>query len=115
ATIAATRSTDPVRMARAAVFTAWENELGLGGGYRTADLIKHAAQTTDLFGNSALRDALLDVAMARGPRRDEIDPRRLAKWLREQTNVIANRFKLTVDLSDQARPRWVLTKVETGS
>jgi putative DNA primase/helicase len=112
-TMTATRSGDPVRMARATVYTAWAAELGLGSAYRTADLIKFADKQGDLFGNSVLRDTLLDVAPVHG-RRDQIDPRRLGRWLNDQTNTIANGLKLAKDLSDRARPRYILGRAETN-
>jgi len=112
-TMAMARSSDPVRMARVAVFTAWEAVLGVGRAYRTADLIKLAG-TADLFGSKPLHDALLEVARAHASR-DEIDPRRLARWLREQTNVVANGLKLTMEFTDKARPRCALGRSQLAS
>jgi putative DNA primase/helicase len=103
------RSADPVRQARMSVFTSWVNELGTGGAYRTSDLIDRACDQ-DLIGGwqrPALREALLDVARAK-TREPQIDSRRLAFWLRNAKGTIAGGFKLSVDESDRARPRWIL-------
>lgn len=114
-TMADTRRADPVRMERAIVFSAWEIELGLDGFFRTQDLIKAAAKQGDLFGNSVLRDALLDVARDR-IHRDQIDPRRLGKWLKKQTNIISGTRKLIIDdKSDQARPKWALIRTDAAA
>jgi putative DNA primase/helicase len=107
------RGTDPIRLARAAVFAAWASELETGRGYRTAELI---AQTEDqglfrdVWVRPALREAFLDVARSRNSREPQIDSKRLAHWLKAQTGTIADEFKLTVDMSDRARPRWILNR-----
>src|SRR5271166_3013607 len=108
-TVAAIRTEDPIRQQRAQVFAAWAGELILGIGYQTSELITQAeewaqAQRT----HPKLFAALFTVAGARGSGQ-QIDPRRLAHWLRHNLGTIANRHKLTVDRADQTRPRWVLS------
>ena len=118
-TMAETRSADPVRMARAAVFTAWETELGLGTFFRTQDLIKRAEQQPgipDLIPGSSgsqLHDALIDVAPMPG-RRDQINPKRLGHWLKRQANIVSGGRKLIMDSADRSRPRWALIRTDAG-
>jgi putative DNA primase/helicase len=110
-TMNALRGTDPVRQTRASVFSAWAGELELGRGYLTSELA-NLAQDPGLFAETwmrpMLREALLEVARARSGAM--IDTRRLAHWLRGHTNTIADGYKLIVDTSDKARPRWVLKR-----
>jgi putative DNA primase/helicase len=107
------RSADPTRLARASVFTAWAKELEIGRGYRTSELINRA-DDRDLFNEvwlrPGLREALLEVARARASREPQIDPKRLGQWLRAQAGTIAESYKLAVDNSDRARPRWILNR-----
>jgi putative DNA primase/helicase len=107
ASIATLRSADPERQARAAVFVAWVEELGIGGAYLTADLVSRANDHGPLGAvmRPGLRAALLEVARGR---HGEIEPRRVGRWLAKAENNVAGGLKLTVDRGDAARPRWVL-------
>ena len=105
------RSADPVRQARTTVFTAWADELGIVGGFRTSELIDRA-NDRDLLGHPAkplLRAAFLEVAAAQ-TREPQIDATRLGNWLRGAKDTVAGGYKLTVDDSDKKRPRWVLRR-----
>jgi putative DNA primase/helicase len=107
ASMASLRSVDPVRLARAAVFRAWADELGIGGGYLTADLINRA-NDQGAYGahvRPVLHTALLDIGRDRN---GNIEPRRVGKWLSRNENNVADGLKLTCDRGDAARPRWVI-------
>ena len=107
-TLATARLTDPVRQARAVLFTAWAAELGIGGSYFTAELLDQANEPAPNGGwkRPQLHSAMLDVS--RNPR-GEIDPVRLGKWLGATENNIAAGMKLISDRRNAARPRWTLT------
>jgi hypothetical protein len=113
-TMAAARSHDPIRQARADVFDAWIRDLGEGGAYQTSELIQKAEEWNPYTSGDqrpALRAALLAVAASRnGP--PKIDPRRLGRWLNAAENTIAVGFKLAIDRSDKFRPRATLRKHE---
>ena len=113
-TMAAARSHDPIRQARADVFDAWIRELGEGGAYQTSELIQKAEEWnphTSGYQRPALCAALIAVAASRnGP--PKIDPRRLGRWLNAAENTIAVGFKLAIDRSDKFRPRATLRKHE---
>jgi putative DNA primase/helicase len=103
------RSEDPVRSARAAVFTAWEKELRSNIGYQTSELIANV-ESTDGNANRlrpALWAALFAVAMPKSGYQ-VIDPTKLGHWLKNNTDTIAAGHKLLVDRSDKTRPRWKL-------
>ena len=109
------RARDTRASQRAAVFSAWAAELELGVGYRTQELVKAAhewvgATTTTRSTPRCpnLREALLAVASAKYPS-DTIDPQRLGSWLQRHANNVAAGHKLTIDSSDKARPRFVMT------
>jgi hypothetical protein len=109
-TIAALRTEDPVRVARAAVFNAWAEELDIGIGYQTGELVKCANQyTRDEPTNPALREALLTVAKPRSGQ-PTIDPTILGQWLRRNLDNIAAGYRLDVDRSDAARPKWKIER-----
>jgi hypothetical protein len=104
------RGADPVRQDRAAVFTAWREELTIDQGYLAAEIAELAEARYSYGGALArpkLRAALLAVAEKRG-RSGEIDPRRVGIWLKKNENTIVDGFKLTVDRGDYQRPRWLL-------
>ena len=107
ASMASLRSVDPVRLARAALFHAWADELGTGGAYQTADVINRAndQSTYGAHLRPALRAALLDIGR---DRIGNIEARQVGKWLSKNENNIADGLKLTCDRGDAARPRWVL-------
>lgn len=109
ASMASLRSLDPTRQARTAVFTAWADELGVGGAYLTPDLIERANDQgpSGDYLRPRLRDALLEVARSRI---GAIDAKRLGRWLAKTENNIAAGLKLTSDRGDAARPRWLLVK-----
>jgi hypothetical protein len=106
-TMRATRSADPVRQIRTSVFTAWAQELGMGGAYLTSDLVDRANDRAPNgeWSRPNIRSALLDIARDRS---GDIDSRRLGKWLSTAENNVANGLKLTSDRGNIARPRWVL-------
>jgi hypothetical protein len=107
-TVAAIRTEDPIRQQRAQVFTAWAAELIVGVGYQTSELITQAEEWTQgQRANPELFAALFTVAGASGGGQ-QIDPRRLAHWLRRNLGTIAKGHKLIVDRADQTRPRWKL-------
>jgi putative DNA primase/helicase len=116
ATMEDIRGTDPVRLARADIFAAWRDELPIAEQYQTGEIAEHAEARYD-YNQSLirpkLRAALLAVAAKRG-RGDEIDVTRLGLWLRRNENTIVDKFKLTVDRIDRARPRWQLGPVSKG-
>jgi putative DNA primase/helicase len=104
------RGADPVRQDRAAVFTAWREELKIGQEYFAAEIVELAEPRYSYGGKlirPKLRAALLAVAEKRG-RGDEIDPRRLGIWLKKNEDTIVGAFKLTADRRDPSRPRWLL-------
>ncbi len=107
--MASLRSLDPTRQARTAVFTAWADELGVGGAYLTPDLIERANDQgpSGDYLRPRLRDALFDVARSRVA---GIDAKRLGRWLAKSENNVAAGLKLTSDCGDAARPRWLLVK-----
>jgi putative DNA primase/helicase len=109
ASMASLRSLDPTRQTRTAVFTAWANELDVGGAYLTPDLIERANDqgTSGDYLRPRLRDALLEVARSRV---GGIDAKRLGRWLAKTENNLAAGLKLTSDRGDAARPRWRLVK-----
>jgi putative DNA primase/helicase len=107
-TVAAIRSDDPIRQQRAAVFTTWAAELIPTIGYQTSELIEQAeawAQGNRI--HPELFAALFAVAAPRGGGQ-QIDPVRLGLWLRANLDTVARGWKLTVDRTDKARPRWAL-------
>jgi putative DNA primase/helicase len=108
-TMSTARSGDPVRQSRAAVFRSWEVELGIGGAYRTSELIARAGDLDLLkdWQRPNLREALFEVAAAR-TREPTIDARRLGRWLGQAQDTVVVGLKLTCDDSDQTRPRWIL-------
>lgn len=106
ASTASLRRTDPIRQARTALFSAWTEELHLGGSYYTAEIVKLANEKdSDDFRRPALRAAALDIAPGR---RGEIDPRALGKWLGKAENSVAAGLKLTCNRNDATRPKWML-------
>ena len=108
-TVANAQAEDPIRQQRAAMFTAWSEELVLGVGYQTAEFIKHAEEySSGARTRPALWDALFAIAAPRLGYQ-QIDPKQLGKWLSRNVNTIAGDYRLTVDRSDKARPRWKLT------
>jgi putative DNA primase/helicase len=111
ATMETARNADPVRQQRGAVFAAWATELGTGGGYLTSELIARADDRDDTgaLSRPMLHNSFIEVARQRGG--SAIDPKRLGRWLSGATDTIANRFKLTVDRSDQTRPRWIIDRL----
>lgn len=104
------RAEDPIRAARTAVFTGWAKELGINPrGLTTAELISEA-ESYDQHGfhHPTFREACLSVAADRNG--STISGRRLGKWLASSKNNKVGDLKLTVDLADVTRPRWVLAR-----
>lgn len=106
------RADDPSRQKRAAVFEAWETEIGTDTPHRTADLIELA----NAFGQDGphhpqFRAAILAVS---GDRKTTTpSPERLGYWLRANGNTRSGYLKLNIDRTDAKRPKWVLTKLNT--
>jgi putative DNA primase/helicase len=105
------RAEDPIRAARAAVFTAWAEQLGLNpNGLMTAELISEAEAIDEHgFLHPNFRDACLSVAAERSG--TTISTRRLGKWLASTEKTRVGDLKLTVNRQDAYRPRWVLGRV----
>ncbi len=110
------RAEDPVRLQRAAVFTAWDEEIPdrRAEGLLTSELISLAVEYTytDGGGHHArpeLHAALLAVARDRNA--STISSERLGKWLRGATNTRSGDLKLEVNRQDAKRPRWQLNRV----
>lgn len=104
------RSEDPIRAARAAVFTSWAEQLGLNpNGLTTAELISEA-EAVDQHGflHPKFRDACLSVAAERSG--TTVSARRLGKWLASAEKNRVGDLKLTVNRQDAYRPRWVLAR-----
>jgi putative DNA primase/helicase len=109
ATVAAIRGDDPVRAERSAAFAAWAADLQPEIGYQTAELVTEAeAWAQGQRRHPELFAALYAVAASRGGTQ-QIDPMRLAHWLRKNCDTIADGWKLIVDRGDRQRPRWKLT------
>lgn len=102
------RAEDPIRAARGALFKAWEKELGVNAGGMTTSHLVDEAEIRDEFGfkHPLLREACLAIAAERSGA--SISGRRLGKWLSKNNNNKVGTLKLTVNLEDPARPRWVL-------
>ncbi len=109
-TVANIRVEDPIRQARAAVFSAWAKELQPEIGYQTKELIKAAEFCAGTErAHPALWDALFAIASPRTGYQT-IDANTLGRWLRDNLDTISAGHKLTVDRSDAARPRWKLER-----
>jgi putative DNA primase/helicase len=112
------RKADPVRSARALVFTAWRDAIGFQNGVTAPTLIQIANETPSdkdgklnfSYAHPELRDALLQVASKAG-NADVIEPRRLGKWLPRQEGTISSGIKLTSDRHDERRPLYSLSQV----
>lgn len=106
------REEDPVRAARAAVFTAWRDEIGLfknGIGNTAAQLVDET-EVRDEHGflRPRFREACINVA---GDRSDAaVNPRRLGKWLASNVNNKSGDLKLTVNRRDPSSVRWILSR-----
>jgi putative DNA primase/helicase len=112
-TIATSRGNDPARLARAEVFSTWAAEVGINeSGYLSvelADLAEERNEDSSAWLRPALRNALLSVARYHNGE-SRIDVRRLGSWLRKASSNIAGGYKLIVNQSDAARPRWLFTR-----
>lgn len=105
------RAEDPIRAARAAVFSGWVKELGLNpSGFTVPQMIQEAdAFDGTGFQCPTFREAVLGVAAERSG--TAISPKRFGKWLASNNNNVIGGFKLTANRSDPSRVRWVLTKL----
>jgi hypothetical protein len=111
ATMATTRSADPVRQDRARAFAAWREDLGTDRDYTAAEIIELVDERNAYDGalrRPNLRAVLIDLAQKRGAPAGQIDAIRLGKWLTKHENTIALGLKLTVDRSDSRRIRYGL-------
>ena len=104
------RAEDPIRAARAAVFTTWGKELGTSPRGMTVPELIQEAEATDQHGmlHPTFREAVLSVAAERTG--NTISPRRFGKWLASNNNNIVAGMKMTADRSDPSRVRWILSK-----
>lgn len=104
------RSEDPIRAARAAVFTTWAKELGINPRGMTVPELIQEAEATDQHGmmHPTFREAVLSVAAERNG--NTISSRRLGKWLASNNNNIISGVKMTANRSDPSRIRWVLSR-----
>lgn len=102
------RAEDPTRAARGAIFKAWATELGLNPGGLTASHLVEETEAKDGFGFShpLFREACLGVAAERHG--STVSSRRLGKWLSKNNNNKVGDLKLTTNLEDPTRPRYVL-------
>ena len=107
------RAEDPIRADRAALFGAWQKELGLNPAGFTVQQMTQECEATDERGFlcPTLREACLSVAGERNG--GTVSARRLGKWLSSNNNNIVGGLKLTVNRSDPSRIRWILTKQGT--
>lgn len=105
------RSEDPIRAARAALFSAWERELSLlSHEFSTRELATESERFgDDGFLHPDFREACLAIAAERSGL--TISTRKLGKWLSDNKNNRVGDLKLTANLNDAARPRWKLVKV----
>jgi putative DNA primase/helicase len=110
ATMETSRSLDPIREDRAAVFAAWRAELKADEKYLAATIAELAGERypyDQSFVRPTLRTALLAIAAQHGDS-SQIDARRLGLWLKKHENTIALGHKLTADRADRERPRWAI-------
>jgi putative DNA primase/helicase len=107
----ALRTEDPAAVRRLAFFEAWDAEVGAGTYQHTSDLIEKAAKWDSARGNHfpRLHEAILAVAAVPG-KPHTTDPIKLGQWLGRQKNTIAGKFKLSVDNTNKARPRYCVTR-----
>jgi hypothetical protein len=103
------RSEDPVRAARAEVFSTWAKEPQAYVGYRTSELIA-AAEAANENGERLRPDLWAALYAVATPKNGDgvIDRTKLGRWLRTHTDTIAAKHKLLADRSDKARPTWKL-------
>lgn len=103
------RAEDPIRAARAAVFQAWGKEVPLAPAMHTTAALIELAEDRDDYGfrKPMFREASLAIAGDRSG--GSVSPVRFAKWLSKNNNNRVGTLKLTVDRSDAARPKWILT------
>jgi putative DNA primase/helicase len=104
------RAEDPIRASRGALFKAWESEIGLNPGGLTTSHLVEETESRDGFGFShpLFREACLGIASERVG--SGVSPRRLGKWLAKNNNNRVGNLKMTVNLEDPTRPRWVLSR-----
>lgn len=105
ASIKLARIDDPSRRHRAALFNAWNDELG-AGSFLAADLVELAAKPHGSgWRYPALREALLAVAHDR-VHTQLVNSTRLGIYLDKNKDTLSGDLKLTLDNADNRRRRW---------
>jgi putative DNA primase/helicase len=102
------RAEDPAKAARTALFTAWENEIGLHKMGQTAAELVELTENRDEHGflHPQLREACLEVAADRTG--TTVSSKRIAKWLSANNNTVSAGLKLSLNRQTQNRLMWVL-------
>jgi putative DNA primase/helicase len=106
--IKAVRAADPIGAKLHTVIAAWAADLTVGTGYLTSELVTAASECLPNSADRirpALRDALFAVA---GNKTGQLDAARLGLWLQAHLNRVSAGYKLLVDRTNKARPRWRL-------
>jgi hypothetical protein len=106
--IKAMRAADPIGAKLHTVIAAWAADLTVGTGYLTSELVTAASECLPNSADRirpALRDALFAVA---GNKTGQLDAARLGLWLQAHLNRVSAGYKLLVDRTNKARPRWRL-------
>jgi putative DNA primase/helicase len=100
------RAGDPRKIETTAVSEVWKSACGIGK--QQARTTKQVVELANELAGSELREALLTVAAQRDSPERKIDPKALGKWLAAHKGTIAAKYKLMLDDTDGARPRWYL-------
>jgi hypothetical protein len=105
------RRADPVTAVLAALFGAWRSSIGGGKAITVQALVEMADRVTPDGGASypELRDAL--VAIASEGRGNEINVRRLGKWLGKYEDRVMDGMKITRRAVKAHTVQWVLSEV----
>jgi hypothetical protein len=109
-TIVTARRADPVTSQLSNVITAWRDSVGTNNSITVQALIEMTARV-DLGGtymHADLRDALLVVA---GEGRNDINSRRLGKWLSKNENRVIDGHKIKRSEGTYSVARWLIAEV----
>jgi putative DNA primase/helicase len=113
-TMESSRSADPVRQGRAALFTAWCDELGTDQAYLVSEIIERATARYSYNANlarPALNAILVEKCQKLGALGGQISPERLGRLLAEYKNTIAAGVKLIADDANRKRVRYRIRPV----
>jgi putative DNA primase/helicase len=100
-TVQLVQDTDPETEALEEVVDYWKNQLGVGVGYKTHEILACATNIPDFY------SALINAAGYRG----NIDARRLGDWLRyRQGRVVSSGLKIVGKQGSMGQRVWVLQK-----